>query len=36
MLETVFFTANLISITPENINGDLVITNEQIQQHFVT
>ena len=35
-LKQFFFTAELISITPENINGDLVITKEQIQQHFVT
>jgi kynurenine formamidase len=35
-LKQFFFTAKLISITPENINGDLVITKEQIQQHFVT
>jgi kynurenine formamidase len=30
-----FFTAKLISIIPENINGDLVITKKQIQRHFV-
>jgi len=35
-LKQFFFTAELISIVPENINGDLVITKEQIQQHFVT
>lgn len=35
-LKQFFFTAELISIVPEEINGDLVITKEQIQQHFVT
>ncbi|WP_298391724.1 cyclase family protein [Flavobacterium sp.] len=34
-LKQFFFTAELISITPENINGDLVITKKQIQSHFV-
>ncbi|TDP58708.1 cyclase family protein [Flavobacterium dankookense] len=34
-LKQFFFTAELISITPENINDDLVITKEQIQQYFV-
>lgn len=34
-LKQFFFTAELISITPENINDDLVITKEQIQRHFV-
>lgn len=34
-LKQFFFTAKLISIEPENINGDLVITKEQIQRHFV-
>jgi len=34
-LKQFFFTAELISITPENINDDLVITKEQIQSHFV-
>ena len=34
-LKQFFFTAELISITPEDINGDLVITKEQIQRHFV-
>jgi kynurenine formamidase len=31
-LKQFFFTAELISITPEDINGDLVITKEQIVQ----
>lgn len=35
-LKQFFFTAELISIVPEEINGDLVITKDQIQQHFVT
>jgi kynurenine formamidase len=30
-LKQFFFTAELISITPENINGDLVITKNQIE-----
>ena len=34
-LKQFFFTAELNSITPEDINGDLVITKEQIQRHFV-
>jgi len=34
-LKQFFFTAELISITPENINDDLVITKEQIQHHSV-
>jgi kynurenine formamidase len=34
-LKQFFFTAELISIEPENINGDLVITKEQIERHFV-
>jgi len=34
-LKQFFFTAELISILPENVKGDLVITKEQIQQHFV-
>lgn len=34
-LKQFFFTAELISIEPENINGDLIITKELIQQHFV-
>lgn len=34
-LKQFFFTAELISIEPDNIKGDLVITKEQIQQHFV-
>lgn len=34
-LKQFFFKAELISITPENINDDLVITKEQIQRHFV-
>jgi len=31
-LKQFFFTAELISITPKKINGDLVITNAQIQK----
>lgn len=31
-LKQFFFTAELISVEPENIDGDLVITKEQIQQ----
>jgi len=34
-LKQFFFTAELISILPENVKGDLVITKDQIQQHFV-
>jgi kynurenine formamidase len=34
-LKQFFFFSELISITPENINGDLVITKDQIQHHFV-
>lgn len=34
-LKQFFFTAELISIEPESINGDLVITKEQIQHCFV-
>ncbi len=34
-LKQFFFTAELISITPENINDDLVITKEQVQKCFV-
>jgi kynurenine formamidase len=30
-LKQFFFTAELISITPENINGDLIITKNQIE-----
>lgn len=30
-LKQFFFTAELVSITPENINGDLVITKNQIE-----
>ena len=35
-LKQFFFTAKLISVTPSTIDGDLVITKEQIQHHFVT
>lgn len=31
-LKQFFFTAELISIEPENINGDLIITKEQIEK----
>ena len=34
-LKQFVFTAELISITPEKINDDFVITKEQIQQYFV-
>lgn len=34
-LKQFFFTAKLISIKPNTIEGDLVITKEQIQQFFV-
>jgi len=34
-LKQFFFIAELISIEPENINGDLVITKTQIQHHFI-
>ena len=34
-LQQFFFTAELISIEPECINGDLVISKLQIQHHFV-
>ncbi len=33
-LKQFFFTAELISITPEKINGDLVITKNQIENSF--
>jgi len=35
-LKQFFFTAKLISVKPETIDGDLVITKEQIHQYFVT
>jgi kynurenine formamidase len=35
-LKQFFFTAKLISVTPSTIDGDLVITKEQIQHYFVT
>jgi kynurenine formamidase len=34
-LKQFFFTAELVSIIPENIDGDLVITKEQIHNYFV-
>jgi kynurenine formamidase len=34
-LKQFFFLAELISIEPESINGDLVITKKQVQHHLV-
>ncbi|MEC4004005.1 cyclase family protein [Flavobacterium sp. SUN052] len=34
-LKQFFFTAELVSIEPENINGDLIITKNQIESSFV-
>ncbi|MBN8643100.1 MAG: cyclase family protein [Flavobacteriales bacterium] len=34
-LKQFFFTARLVSIEPKQVNEDLIITKEQIHQHFV-